>query len=99
MDDFDIGSIDEVIHGRLRLGVMAYLAGEQVAEFNALKITNSMTRVVSPTPPQTAAKARAEGPAGLAAPRSLNVSQIATGMYTTVDQTLTQDVQPWGMSR
>ena len=37
MDDFDIGSIDEVIHGRLRLGVMAYLAGEQVAEFNALK--------------------------------------------------------------
>ncbi len=37
MDDFDIGSIDEVIHGRLRLGVMAYLAGEQVAEFNVLK--------------------------------------------------------------
>ncbi len=37
MDDFDITNIDEVIHGRLRLGVMAYLAGEQVAEFNALK--------------------------------------------------------------
>ena len=26
-DDFDISGIDEVIHGRLRLGVMAYLTG------------------------------------------------------------------------
>jgi len=34
---FDIGAIDDVIHGRLRLGVMAYLSGAQVAEFNELK--------------------------------------------------------------
>jgi DNA-binding MarR family transcriptional regulator len=37
MDEFDIRSIDEVIHGRLRLGIMAYLSGVQTAEFNALK--------------------------------------------------------------
>lgn len=27
LDDFDIDHIDEVIHGRLRLGVMALLSG------------------------------------------------------------------------
>ncbi len=39
MDDFDISGIDEVIHGRLRLGIMAYLAGAGggLAEFNELK--------------------------------------------------------------
>jgi DNA-binding MarR family transcriptional regulator len=37
MDDFDINGIDEVIHGRLRLGVMAILAGAGVADFNTLK--------------------------------------------------------------
>ncbi len=37
MDDFDINRIDEVIHGRLRLGVMAYLAGVYVADFNTIK--------------------------------------------------------------
>ncbi len=37
MDDFDIEGLDEVIHGRLRLGVMAYLAGRPFADFNALK--------------------------------------------------------------
>jgi DNA-binding MarR family transcriptional regulator len=38
-DDFDIERIDEVIHGRLRLGVMAYLsgAGSELAEFTELK--------------------------------------------------------------
>jgi DNA-binding MarR family transcriptional regulator len=36
-DDFDIAGIDEVIHGRLRLGVMAFLAGAGHAEFNTLK--------------------------------------------------------------
>ena len=38
-DDFDISGIDEVIHGRLRLGVMAYLtgAGAGLADFNELK--------------------------------------------------------------
>jgi DNA-binding MarR family transcriptional regulator len=34
---FEIGKIDDVIHGRLRLGVMAYLANADVAEFNELK--------------------------------------------------------------
>ena len=34
---FDIGAIDDVIHGRLRLGIMAYLSGAHVAEFNELK--------------------------------------------------------------
>lgn len=37
MDDFDIDRIDEVIHGRLRLGVMAFLAGAGSADFNTLK--------------------------------------------------------------
>lgn len=37
MDDFDIDGIDEVIHGRLRLGIMAYLAGRPAADFNELK--------------------------------------------------------------
>ena len=36
-DAFDIGRIDEVIHGRLRLGVMAYLSGVGTADFNELK--------------------------------------------------------------
>lgn len=36
-DDFDIGGLDEVIHGRLRLGVMAYLIGREAADFNELK--------------------------------------------------------------
>ena len=34
---FNVNAIDDVIHGRLRLGVMAYLAGAHVAEFNELK--------------------------------------------------------------
>jgi len=33
----DIGRIDEVIHGRLRLGVMVYLAEAEVADFTELK--------------------------------------------------------------
>lgn len=37
MDDFDVDRLDEVIHGRLRLGVMAYLSGAQNADFNTLK--------------------------------------------------------------
>ena len=36
-DDFDISRIDDVIHGRLRLGGMAYLSGGGSAEFNELK--------------------------------------------------------------
>jgi len=36
-EEFDIAAIDDVIHGRLRLGVMAYLSGSGMAEFNELK--------------------------------------------------------------
>jgi DNA-binding MarR family transcriptional regulator len=34
---FKISTIDEVIHGRLRLGIMAYLASAEAANFNELK--------------------------------------------------------------
>ena len=37
MSRFDISGIDDIIHGRLRLGVMAYLANAEVADFNTLK--------------------------------------------------------------
>lgn len=37
MARFDIGKLDDVIHGRLRLGVMAWLADAEVAEFTELK--------------------------------------------------------------
>ena len=37
MSGFDIGQIDDVIHGRMRLGIMAYLADAEAAEFNELK--------------------------------------------------------------
>ena len=40
----DIGRIDEVIHGRLRLGVMAYLANAEVADFNELKDVLDVTQ-------------------------------------------------------
>ena len=36
-DDFDIERLDDVIHGRLRLGVMAYLSTAERADFNTLK--------------------------------------------------------------
>ena len=37
MAAFDIGRIDDVIHGRMRLGIMAYLADAGAADFNELK--------------------------------------------------------------
>lgn len=37
MAAFDIGRIDDVIHGRMRLGIVAYLASAEVADFNELK--------------------------------------------------------------
>ena len=37
MPPFDIGKIDDVIHERMRLGIVAYLAGADVADFNELK--------------------------------------------------------------
>jgi DNA-binding MarR family transcriptional regulator len=44
MPRLDIGKIDEVIHGRLRLGVMAYLANAEVADFNELKAALEVTQ-------------------------------------------------------
>ncbi|MCA3324684.1 MAG: transcriptional regulator [Roseomonas sp.] len=37
MAAFDINAIDEVIHGRLRLGIMAYLVGAGSADFATLR--------------------------------------------------------------
>ena len=37
VNEYDITQIDDVIHGRVRLGVMAYLAATDAAEFNTLK--------------------------------------------------------------
>jgi DNA-binding MarR family transcriptional regulator len=33
----DVNRIDDVIHGRIRLGIIAYLAAVETAEFNELK--------------------------------------------------------------
>jgi DNA-binding MarR family transcriptional regulator len=41
---FDIDKLDDVIHGRLRLGIMAYLADAEVAEFTELKEVLSATQ-------------------------------------------------------
>ena len=37
MAAFDIGKLDDVIHGRMRLGIMAHLADAEVADFSTLK--------------------------------------------------------------
>ena len=44
MAAFDINRIDEVIHGRLRLGIMTYLVNTEVADFNELKAALSATQ-------------------------------------------------------
>ena len=36
-DDFNIESLDDVIHGRLRLGIMAFLSTAGSADFTLLK--------------------------------------------------------------
>ncbi|GAJ30195.1 winged helix-turn-helix domain-containing protein [Acidomonas methanolica] len=36
-EDFGLDRIDEVIHGRMRLGVMAYLASTGTADFSSLR--------------------------------------------------------------
>lgn len=36
-DGYNVEQIDEVIHGRVRLGVVAYLAATETADFNTLK--------------------------------------------------------------
>jgi DNA-binding MarR family transcriptional regulator len=43
MDGFDIEEIDDVIHGRVRLGIMAFLSGAGRAEFATLKSKLSLT--------------------------------------------------------
>ena len=44
MPPFDPSKIDEVIHGRIRLGIIAYLADVEVADFNTLKAVLSATQ-------------------------------------------------------
>ncbi len=44
MAAFDIGRLDDVIHGRMRLGIMAYLANADVADFNELKAALEATQ-------------------------------------------------------
>lgn len=43
MPGFDFEKIDEVIHGRVRLGIMAYLASADGADFNELKERLNLT--------------------------------------------------------
>jgi len=44
MAGFDVDAIDDVIHGRLRLGIMAYLAHAEAADFNTLKAALKATQ-------------------------------------------------------
>ena len=44
MAAFDIARLDDVIHGRMRLGIMAYLANAEVADFNELKAALEATQ-------------------------------------------------------
>lgn len=44
MAAFDIDDIDDVIHGRLRLGIMAHLVKAGVADFNELKAALGATQ-------------------------------------------------------
>ena len=41
---FDIGGLDDVIHGRVRLGVVAYLASAEIADFTELKTMLEVTQ-------------------------------------------------------
>jgi DNA-binding MarR family transcriptional regulator len=44
MAGFDVDGLDEVVHGRLRLGIMAYLAHAEAADFNELKSALNATQ-------------------------------------------------------
>jgi DNA-binding MarR family transcriptional regulator len=44
MGRVNVGEIDNVIHGRLRLGIMAYLADADVADFTELKLALEATQ-------------------------------------------------------
>jgi DNA-binding MarR family transcriptional regulator len=41
---FDVEAIDDVIHGRLRLGIVAYLAKTEAADFTELKTALKATQ-------------------------------------------------------
>jgi DNA-binding HxlR family transcriptional regulator len=41
---FSVERIDDVIHGRMRLGIMAYLVRNEVADFNELKAALNATQ-------------------------------------------------------
>jgi len=41
---FDVTKLDDAIHGRLRLGIMAYLADAEAADFNELKAVLEATQ-------------------------------------------------------
>lgn len=41
---FDISGLDDVIHGRVRLGIVAYLASAGVADFTELKTLLEVTQ-------------------------------------------------------
>ncbi len=43
MEDFEIDRLDEVIHGRVRLGIMAFLTSAGSADFTTLKTKLSLT--------------------------------------------------------
>lgn len=43
-DKFDISGLDDVIHGRVRLGIVAYLASAEVADFTELKALLEVTQ-------------------------------------------------------
>lgn len=44
MSKFDISGLDDVIHGRVRLGIVAYLASAEVADFTELKALLEVTQ-------------------------------------------------------
>lgn len=44
MAAFDVTRLDEAIHGRLRLGIMAYLADAEAADFTELKAVLEATQ-------------------------------------------------------
>ena len=44
MPAFDVNKLDEAIHGRLRLGIMAYLIDAEAADFNELKAVLEATQ-------------------------------------------------------
>ena len=44
MPGIDVGKIDDVIHGRIRLGIMVYLAESDIADFTELKTALKTTQ-------------------------------------------------------